>query len=84
MPGVSATVVGAGINTWAPHETTVLLMRRAFPQSPPWDGRSTRGSFPTDHLFFRNKVDGPQVSDYRVVEDDYHSDHLARIVLLHR
>ena len=83
LPGVSATVVGADLNTWAPHETTVLLMRRAFPQSPPWDGRPTRGSFPTDHLFFRSKVDGPQVSDYRVVEDNHHSDHLARIVLLH-
>ena len=84
LPGVSATVVGADLNTWAPDETAALLMRRAFPQSPPWDGRATRGSFPTDHLFFRSRVDGPQVSDYRVVESNYHSDHLARIVLLHR
>ena len=84
LPGVSATVVGADLNTWAPNETAALLMWRAFPQSPPWDGRATRGSFPTDHLFFRSRVDGPQVSDYRIVESNYHSDHLARIVLLHR
>ena len=84
LPGVSATVVGGDLNTWAPDETAALLMRQAFPQSPPWDGRATRGSFPTDHLFFRSRVDGPQVSDYRVVESSYHSDHRARIILLHR
>ncbi len=84
LPGVSATVVGADLNTWAPDETAALLMRRAFPQSPPWDGRTTRGPFPTDHLFFRSGGDGPHLSDYRVVESNYHSDHRARIVLLHR
>ena len=84
LPGVSATVVGGDLNTWAPDETAALLMRRAFPQSPPWDGRATRGPFPTDHLFFRSRVDGPQLSDYRVLESNYHSDHHARIVLLHR
>ena len=83
LPGVSATVVGADLNTWVANETAALLMRRAFPQSPPWDGRATRGSFPTDYLFFRSSLGGPQVSNSRVIESHYLSDHLARMVLVH-
>jgi endonuclease/exonuclease/phosphatase family metal-dependent hydrolase len=83
-PGVSATVVGADLNTWARKETAELLLRRAFPQSPPWDERGTRGSFPTDHLFFRSGGDDFHVSGYRVIESDYSSDHRARLLFLHR
>ena len=82
QPEVSGTVVGADLNTWASKEGAAALMRRAFPQSPPWDGRPTRGVFPTDHVFFRSNMESPQVSDYRVLESSYRSDHHARVVLL--
>lgn len=82
QPEVSGTVIGADMNTWSSKETAVALMRRAFPQSPPEDGRATRGVFPTDHVFFRSSTESPQVSDYRVLDSGYRSDHHARVVLL--
>lgn len=84
LPGVAATLVGADLNTWTADETAILLMRRAFAQSPLWDGQNTRGPFPTDHMFFRSSEGGPQLSGYRLTDRAYMSDHKARIARLHR
>jgi endonuclease/exonuclease/phosphatase family metal-dependent hydrolase len=83
-PDLSATVVGVDLNTWAPNETAVLLMRTAFPESPAWDGRNTRGPFPTDHLFVRSAEDGPRASQHRIIENSHRSDHKGRVLFLHR
>lgn len=80
------TVVGGDFNTWSPRETALRHARDHFPHSPAWDGKPTRGAFPTDHLLFRegqrpaaaHVVEG----SYRRIEDKYHSDHNARIVWL--
>lgn len=77
--GADATVVGADMNTWAGNEATLSRMREAFPQSPTWDGRSTRGPFPTDHIFFRTReTTAFDVEGYHRVDDAYSSDHHAR------
>jgi endonuclease/exonuclease/phosphatase family metal-dependent hydrolase len=74
-----ATVVGADMNTWAGNEATLTRMRGAFPQSPVWDGLGTRGSFPTDHMFFRSAdASAFSVRAYERVADAYSSDHHAR------
>ncbi len=81
----SVTIVGGDFNTWSASESTLKRLALHFPDSPPWDGRPTRGPFPTDHILFRtvqgSRVD--QVEDsYRRFEETYASDHAARIVWL--
>ncbi|MEM7416160.1 MAG: endonuclease/exonuclease/phosphatase family protein [Gemmatimonadota bacterium] len=78
-PLTGILVVGGDFNTWSSTETAIDLMRDAFPDSPPWDGEATRGSFPADHMFFRRRsfvnfsIDG-----YRRIENAHGSDHHAR------
>jgi endonuclease/exonuclease/phosphatase family metal-dependent hydrolase len=79
----AATVVGGDFNTWAGNEATLKLMRQEFPESPTWDGRGTRGPYPTDHIFFRTR--GDQAFDIEAagrIDDAHGSDHNARRLLL--
>jgi endonuclease/exonuclease/phosphatase family metal-dependent hydrolase len=78
-----ATVVGADMNTWAGNESALRWTLDAFPQSPEWDGRTTRGLFPTDHIFFRAR-EAPtfDLEGYERLEDTYSSDHHARRLAL--
>jgi len=78
----AGTVVGGDLNAWTSKETAVRLMRRAFSESPPYDGVATRGIFPTDHVFFRTQTDQLQASTYRAMEGSYGSDHRGRLLLL--
>jgi len=83
-PLTAATLVGGDFNTWAGNETTLRLMRQAFPESPEWDGRGTRGSFPTDHMYFRRgSFRTLSIDAYRRLDDRYNSDHLARRLTVH-
>jgi len=77
------TVVGGDFNTWSGGESTLKMMGDAFPESPSWDGHTTRGLFPTDHIFFRRgrEVGSKLVSgSYSWIEKRYDSDHQARFV----
>jgi endonuclease/exonuclease/phosphatase family metal-dependent hydrolase len=85
------TLVGGDFNTWSGGESALKMVRAAFPDSPPWDGLSTMGPFPTDHIFFRkgstggDPVEGPSplVADsYRRIDRRYSSDHHGRFVWL--
>jgi len=74
-----ATVLGADMNTWAGNEAALRRMQQAFPQSPEWDGLTTRGLFPTDHIFFRARDAASfDIEGYERVTDTYSSDHHAR------
>lgn len=85
------TLVGGDFNTWSGGESALQIFRLAFPDSPEWDGQSTRGPFPTDHIFFRL---GPRAGDpggslnplvaesYRRLDRAYSSDHRGRFVWL--
>ncbi len=81
----SITIVGGDFNTWSAGEATLKRLALHFPDSPPWDGRPTRGPFPTDHILFRT-VQGSRVElvedSYWRFEETYGSDHAARIVWL--
>ena len=81
----SITIVGGDFNTWSASEATLKRLALHFPDSPPWDGRPTRGSFPTDHILFRT-VPGSRVDlvedSYRRFEETYGSDHAGSIVWL--
>ncbi|MGI9627922.1 MAG: endonuclease/exonuclease/phosphatase family protein [Longimicrobiales bacterium] len=81
-----ATLVGGDFNTWAAGDAALDHLRRVFPQSPPWDGRNTRGPNPTDHIFF-GQAPSPGVAivpgSYQALERAHRSDHLARVVRLH-
>ncbi len=81
----SITIVGGDFNTWSASEATLKRLALHFPDSPPWDGRPTRGPFPTDHILFRT-VPGSRVElvedSYRRFEETYGSDHAGRIVWL--
>ncbi len=81
----SVTVVGGDFNTWSATEATLKRLALHFPDSPPWDGRPTRGPFPTDHILFRT-LQGRGIDlvedSYRRFEETYGSDHVARIVWL--
>jgi hypothetical protein len=81
-PPVSATVVGADMNSWSDEEAAVRLVRAALPDSPPHDRLVTRGAFPADHIFFRSGPAGPSASRYRVLERTFGSDHHGRALLL--
>jgi endonuclease/exonuclease/phosphatase family metal-dependent hydrolase len=80
----AGTLVGGDMNSWSSKETAVRLMRRAFPDSPPDDGLTTRGIFPTDHVFFRSDAGYLRPSELRVLERSYGSDHRGRALLLTR
>ena len=81
----SITIVGGDFNTWSATEATLKRLALRFPDSPQWDGRPTRGPFPTDHILFRT-VPGSRIElveeSYRRLEETYGSDHMARIVWL--
>jgi len=78
-PLTTVNVVGGDFNTWAANETTLKLMRQAFPESPEWDGLRTRGPYPTDHFFFRRgSFRSFSLEGYRRVDDLYGSDHNLR------
>ena len=80
-----ATVVGGDFNTWSADESALKNLAVHFPDSPPWDGRPTRGPFPPDHILYRT-VQGSRTDllegSYRRFEDTYGSDHAGRIVWL--
>ena len=80
-----ATVVGGDFNTWSADESALKRLAIYFPDSPPWDGRPTRGPFPPDHILYRT-VQGSRIDlvegSYRRFDETYGSDHAARIVWL--
>ena len=75
-----ATLAAGDFNTWSGDETVIRHMYDYFPESPPQGKHRTRGSFPTDYLFFRQAgtavvlLDGPEI-----LEERYHSDHLPLV-----
>ncbi len=80
-----ATTAAGDVNTYSAQETALRALWKSFPESPAWDGKPTRGTFPTDHVFFRNGpmsrielVDG----SYRRIDGSYFSDHQARVIWL--
>lgn len=78
-PVTNVVVVGGDFNTWAGNESALLYLRRAFPDSPRWEGLNTRGSFPTDHMFFRRgSFSMFDVTDYGRIEERHGSDHHGR------
>ena len=83
-----STVLTGDFNTWTDGQTVLLHMVDYFPESPPPDGLPTRGEFPADHMFFRQRSswDGeePQLvpESYRRLDQQYGSDHKARILEL--
>jgi endonuclease/exonuclease/phosphatase family metal-dependent hydrolase len=83
-----STVLAGDFNTWTDGQTVLLHMVDYFPESPPPDGLPTRGEFPADHMFFRQRSswDGeePQLvpESYRRLDQQYGSDHKARILEL--
>ena len=82
-PLTQVVLVGGDFNTWAGNESTLQIMRRDFPDSPEWDDRGTRGSFPADHIFFRRRAYTQfELAGYARIEDTYGSDHNGRRVTL--
>ena len=81
-----ATVVAGDLNTWSTRETALRHLLDHFPQSPRPLAESTRGPFPTDHIFFRvdGTGEGARVLDstYRRIDDTYYSDHNPIVALL--
>lgn len=78
-------VAGGDLNTWSTQEGAFRQMLRLFPESPAWHGEPTRGSFPTDHLFFRTGSAADSVTkpnSYRRITNDYNSDHYPVIAWL--
>ncbi|MEJ2371782.1 MAG: hypothetical protein P8Y07_13150 [Gemmatimonadales bacterium] len=84
-PHTIATVLAGDFNTWSAGESTVDQLLACFPDSAPWDGQPTHGSYPTDFIFFRRAAEGRiwrlDGSEERVA-DSYGSDHHARIAWL--
>jgi endonuclease/exonuclease/phosphatase family metal-dependent hydrolase len=80
-PGPIATVAAGDFNTWSAGESAIDQLRLCFPDSPPWDGKPTYGSLPTDFIFFRRSADGRVAymdGSQRRIEKRYGSDHQAR------
>jgi hypothetical protein len=80
--GDGPSVVGGDFNTWSSRDAALKVMLRAFPSSPPITGETSRGPFPTDHLFFR--TDSAEQfslvpSTYRAISNRHGSDHQALI-----
>mgnify|MGYP001827175346 FL=1 len=84
--GPLVSVIGGDVNSWSEKESVIRHLSRQFPDSPPPSGEGTRGSYPTDHMFVRT-FDGSNVSvadaSYRVVPDEYGSDHRGKMLTLH-
>jgi endonuclease/exonuclease/phosphatase family metal-dependent hydrolase len=82
LPGPIATVAAGDFNTWSAGESAIDQLRLCFPDSPPWDGKPTHGSLPTDFIFFRRSADGRVAymdGSQGRIEERYGSDHQARI-----
>ncbi len=83
-----STILTGDFNTWTDGQTVIRHMYDYFPQSPPTDGLPTRGEFPADHMFFRQRAswdgDEPQLvtGSYRRLDQQYGSDHKARLLEL--
>jgi endonuclease/exonuclease/phosphatase family metal-dependent hydrolase len=80
-----AAVVGGDFNTWVSRDASLKAVADQYPESPPVGPEATRGPFPADHIFFRSGPDGrPTVAadSYVTVDDDYGSDHKARLLVL--
>lgn len=81
-----STVMTGDFNTWTDGQTVLRHMVDYFPESPPTDGLPTRGEFPADHMFFRQRTswdgDEPQLvpESYRRLDKQYGSDHKARLL----
>jgi endonuclease/exonuclease/phosphatase family metal-dependent hydrolase len=80
-----ATTLGGDVNTYSAQETALRALWKSFPESPEWDGKPTRGTFPTDHVFVRqglmSRIELVEGS-YRRIDDSYFSDHHGRIIWL--
>ena len=80
-----ATIIGGDVNSWSEKESVIRHLAEQFPQSPTATAEGTRGSYPTDHMFLRT-FEGSEVSmaegSYRVVPDEYGSDHRGRVLTL--
>jgi endonuclease/exonuclease/phosphatase family metal-dependent hydrolase len=83
------TLLGGDFNTWSGGETALKMLHSAFSDSPAWDGESTMGPFPTDHIFFRRgsaeSVPAGMhlelaTESYHTIERKFSSDHLGRFV----
>jgi endonuclease/exonuclease/phosphatase family metal-dependent hydrolase len=77
------TLLAGDFNTWSGGESALKMLRNAFPESPAWDGHTTRGPFPSDHIFFRAEGAGGiglVQRSYRAIDDPYSSDHQALFV----
>jgi endonuclease/exonuclease/phosphatase (EEP) superfamily protein YafD len=80
LSGFRSAVVGGDFNTWSTREAALRRMRRLFPDSPDPLGEPTRGSFATDHVFYRRSPDpgSPErlvTGSYRRIGSAYYSDH---------
>jgi endonuclease/exonuclease/phosphatase family metal-dependent hydrolase len=79
------TVIGGDVNSWSEKETVIRHLSEQFPDSPEPTSEGTRGSYPTDHMFVRT-FEGSSVSvadnSYRVMPDDYGSDHRGKLLTL--
>lgn len=76
-------VLGGDFNTRSGGVATLRALRIAFPESPKWDGLSTVGPFPADHVFFRTGSRGRVEltgGSYRRIGHAYGSDHVGRVV----
>jgi endonuclease/exonuclease/phosphatase family metal-dependent hydrolase len=80
-----ATIIGGDVNSWSEKESVIQQLAERFPESPTATAEGTRGGYPTDHMFLRT-FEGSQVSldegSYRVVPDEYGSDHRGRVLTL--
>jgi endonuclease/exonuclease/phosphatase family metal-dependent hydrolase len=84
--GQLVAVIGGDVNSWSEKESVIRHLSRQFPDSPPASGEGTRGSYPTDHMFVRT-FDGSNVSvadnSYRVIPEEYGSDHRGKLLTLY-
>jgi endonuclease/exonuclease/phosphatase family metal-dependent hydrolase len=84
--GPIPTLMGGDFNSISGEDGSLKRLRKAFPDSPEWDGLTTKGPFPTDHLFFREQPPqggGPAspfliADSYRRIESSFSSDHRGR------
>ncbi len=78
-------VLGGDVNSWSEKETVVRHLQELYPESPQPTSEGTRGSYPTDHMFVRT-FEGSNVSvvdpSYRIMPDNYGSDHRGRLLTL--
>jgi endonuclease/exonuclease/phosphatase family metal-dependent hydrolase len=76
--GALPTIAAGDLNTWSRRETALFRLRDYFVDSPAPLAEPTRGSFPTDHILFREQS-GHAASlapgSYRRIDEAYNSDH---------